>query len=111
MKVIYNSILPFPGYIAINLFGMVFVRRKYEGKEPKNMLRHEAIHTAQMRELGFILFYVLYFFEWFFRLCWYMNFDRAYRNLSFEVEAYAHEADLEYLENRKPFAQWRKQAE
>lgn len=27
MKVIYNNIIPFKGYKAINLFGLVFVRK------------------------------------------------------------------------------------
>jgi hypothetical protein len=27
MKIIYNKIIPFPGYKAINLFGILFARK------------------------------------------------------------------------------------
>ena len=33
---------------------------------------------------------------------------KAYRNISFEKEAYNNEKDLNYIKNRKIFAQWRK---
>nr|DAE36180.1 MAG TPA: hypothetical protein [Bacteriophage sp.] len=29
MKIIYNDIIPFPGFAAINLFGVIFARKKY----------------------------------------------------------------------------------
>ncbi|MDG1097782.1 MAG: hypothetical protein P8O20_00205 [Bacteroidia bacterium] len=31
----------------------------------------------------------------------------AYRNISFEREAFTNESNLKYLKNRKCFAQWR----
>jgi hypothetical protein len=31
----------------------------------------------------------------------------AYRGISFEVEAYEHQYDYDYLKSRKRFAQWR----
>lgn len=58
-----------------------------------------------MRELGYIGFYILYFLEWLYRLC--VDTKRAYRAISFEQEAYAHQRDYNYLTKRKPFAQWR----
>ena len=48
MKVIYNNIIPFGKYIAINLFGVVFAKRKvkYYSEEVKNIIwNHEKIHT------------------------------------------------------------------
>ena len=72
------------------------------------VINHERIHTAQMRELFVIPFYILYVIEWLFRLAVERNFDRAYRSISFEREAYAHGNDLDYLNRRKHFAQWRK---
>lgn len=103
MKVIYNKIIPFKGFSAINLFGVLFVRRECAVSE--RMIRHEAIHTAQMRELGYVLFYLLYFFEWLYRLTQGGN---AYRSISFEREAFAYQFDRNYLFTRKRFAQWRK---
>ena len=49
MKVIYNSLIPFKGFSAINLFGIVFARKEYK-ELSRRTLNHEAIHTAQMKE-------------------------------------------------------------
>ena len=41
MKIIYNNYIPFNGFKAINLFGIVFARRKLSQKD----IKHELIHT------------------------------------------------------------------
>ena len=62
MKIKYSSIIPFKGFYAINLFGTYFIREEYKGqKVPKTTLNHEAIHTAQMKEMGYIFFYLYQF--------------------------------------------------
>lgn len=104
MKVIYNRILPIKGFIAINLFGIMFARKEY-GEVNKVTINHESIHTAQMRELGYIFFYIIYFFEWLWRL---FTSPTPYRSISFEKEAYEHQYDVSYLNKRKHFAMWRK---
>ncbi len=81
----------------------MFVRNRQLHISPE-MLNHEKIHTAQMRELGYIFFYIIYLFEWLIRLMFKGN---AYRSISFEREAYAHVSDLNYLRSRKFWAQWR----
>lgn len=103
MRIIYNKIIPFKGFSAINLFGVVFARR--ESRITPHCINHEKIHTAQMRELGYVGFYILYFLEWLYRLC--VDTKRAYRAISFEQEAYAHQHNYDYLNSRKHFAQWR----
>lgn len=100
MKVIVNNIIPFKGFAGINLFGLLFVRKGVVVSE--RMIRHETIHTKQMKELLFIPFYVLYVFEWLLKLPFYGK--QAYRNISFEREAYSNESDLNYLGERKWFA-------
>lgn len=85
MKVIYNNIIPFPGFTAMNLFGLIFARKEYDPLA-KRTLNHEAIHTAQMRELLYIGFYLWYVVEWLVKLFIYGK--EAYRNVSFEREAY-----------------------
>lgn len=98
MKLIYNKIIPFKGFKAINLFGFVFVR---EGAIMKQYdINHEAIHTAQMKEMLFIPYYLWYVIEWLIRLIIYLDFDTAYRNISFEREAYRFQNLSGYLENR-----------
>lgn len=104
MKLIYNKIIPFKGFRAINLFGVCFVR---EGcTMPPHSINHESIHTAQMKELGYIFFYILYFLEWIYRLIFHTS--TAYRGISFEVEAYEHQHNCDYLKSRKRYAQWRR---
>lgn len=103
MKIIRNSIIPFKGFCAINLFGVIFAR--HEAYLSETVLNHERIHTAQMKELGYVLFYVIYLIEWLVRLLLPGN---AYRNISFEREAYNNQRNSFYLERRKSFAMWRK---
>lgn len=101
---IHNRFIPFGSFVAINLFGFIIVRR---GKELTAMgLRHEYIHTRQMREMLFIGFYLWYVVEWLVRLVQYRQAMKAYYAISFEREAYQHQADVAYLTTRRPFA-WR----
>lgn len=106
MKTIENRFIPFKGFKAINIFGVVFVREGMTMK-PRDY-NHEAIHTAQMKELCYISFYIIYFFEWLYYLIRKRSWKRAYRAISFEREAFANQSNYHYLENREPFAQWRK---
>lgn len=87
-------------YYAINLFGIVFSRVSLSEEEK----RHEYIHTLQQREMLFIFFYIWYAIEWLVKLAKYRNRYLAYRNLSFEKEAYRHQADASYPKSRKRFA-------
>ena len=99
MKIIRSNWLPARRFIAINLMGVLFMRPgAYLSEE---MLNHERIHTAQMRELLFVGFYVLYLLEWLVRLPMRGN---AYRNISFEREAYRHQRQPDYLKRRRPYA-------
>ena len=59
MKVIYNNIIPFKGYKAINLFGVLFARNNIN--IDATIINHERIHTMQMQELLYIPFYLIYF--------------------------------------------------
>ena len=117
MKIIRNKYIPFQGFRAINLFGILFVRGNARISE--RTIRHEAIHTAQMKEMLYIFFYIGYGIEWLIRTTSYSlryvsrkirdkvrkwNPYLAYRRISFEREAYSNEKDLSYLDNRKRFA-------
>ncbi len=93
-----------PGF-CLNLFG--FYLSRDTGWIDRYVVNHERIHDAQQRELLWIPFYILYVMEWIVRLFQYGNFDRAYRNISFEREAYSNDRDLNYLDRRKSFSQWR----
>ena len=113
MKIIRNKFIPFPGYKAINLFGVLFV--KNNAKIDGVTLNHESIHSRQFVELMVLFavatvfirwwlpvfapfaFYVWYIIEWLIRL---LKKGNAYRNISFEREAYANQGDFSYLKGR-----------
>ena len=100
MKVIINRLIPFgKNFYAINLFGVLFAK----GPCGKVTMNHERIHTAQIRELLYLPFYLWYVLEWIVRLLQYRNMNLAYYNISFEREAYDNQANLSYLKRRKNF--------
>lgn len=111
MRIIRNSSIPFKGFTAINIFGVVFVRKEIRPQHNisiydwDKMLNHELIHTAQMKELLYLPFYLLYGIEWLIRLAMYMNVKEAYRNISFEREAYDKQYNFHYIidKERKPY--------
>lgn len=106
MKVIYNRLIPFRGFKCINLFGILFVR---EGCAMSRIdFNHEAIHTAQMKELLYLPFYLLYVLEWLCRLIQLQDSRKAYRAISHEREAYVNEGNPEYLTERKPYNQFKR---
>lgn len=105
MKIIYNNIIPFKGFNAINLFGVLFVRKG--NNISQRTINHESIHTKQIMELLGIFFYLWYGIEWLVRLCQYRNTHEAYRNISFEREAYDNERKPTYLKKRKLYSFFR----
>lgn len=103
MKIIYNKFLPLKGFQAINLFGIIFVRKEIKALN-KRVLNHEYIHTKQIIELLFIGFYIWYITEWLIKWIFYKDRMLAYRNISFEREAFDNDDNLNYTKSRKRFA-------
>lgn len=82
------------------LFPFILLRNPAD-KTNKRLLNHEQIHLRQQAELLVVFFYIWYVLEyyyWFFKL---KKRHDAYRRISFEREAYAHESDLDYLKKRQ----------
>ncbi|EFB93256.1 MAG: hypothetical protein E6507_07325 [Prevotella bivia] len=99
MIIIRTNILPLKKYDAMNFFGLLFVHHGVYLSA--DLINHERIHTYQMKEMGFFFFYLWYVIEWLIRIP--MK-GRAYKNISFEREAYAEMANSNYLKQRKPYA-------
>lgn len=87
------------GFIAINLFGLIFTARPLSPAE----INHERIHTAQQRELLYVGFYLWYVGEWLVLLLKYRDRMKAYYRIRFEREAYRHGDDLGYLKRRRHY--------
>ena len=99
MKIVRSRYLPpLRRHAAINIFGVFFVHPDVRITE--RLINHERIHTAQMRELGYVFFYLIYLIEWLLRL---VMKDNAYLSIGFEREAYRHEGNLDYLKKRKHY--------
>ncbi len=90
-------------YIALTIWPFIFVKEHWH-KTNKILVNHEKIHLKQQIELLWVPFFIWYFTEFIFRFFQYKNWDKAYRAISFEREAYAQEKNYDYLENRKLWA-------
>lgn len=96
--IVFKYLLP-KGYRGITLFPFIFLLRK-EDKRNAVLVNHEKIHIRQQLELLVLPFFIWYGIEFLIRLLQYNNWSRAYRNISFEREAYSKEKDLDYLQQR-----------
>ncbi len=101
--VVISKYFFYRNYVALCLWPFIII------KEPKFaqdsvLMNHERIHLRQQEEMLILPFYLCYFLEWTLKTIWYLNGYRAYRNLSFEREAYRYEVDPSYLSRRKKFA-------
>jgi hypothetical protein len=87
------------GYRGLAVFPFVFVKYPLD-KDNSIFVNHEKIHLRQQLELLILPFFIWYLLEYCLRLFQYKNANLAYRNISFEREAYANESNLEYLKTR-----------
>jgi hypothetical protein len=85
---------------AVTFFPFIFLASS-QLKEDKVFIAHEMIHIRQQAEMLLLFFVLWYYLEFVIRLIQYKDFVKAYRNISFEREAYAHESEFEYLKTRK----------
>ncbi|AXB56743.1 hypothetical protein [Flavobacterium fluviale] len=90
------------GYRGMAVFPFILIKYDFD-KSNEVFVNHEKIHLRQQLELLVIPFFVWYVLEYLIRLVQYQNMDLAYRNISFEREAYAKETELDYLKNRSFF--------
>jgi hypothetical protein len=124
MKTVINRLIPFEGFVAITIWPFVFVRKDELDRFDSVAANHEDIHGEQQKEmlaagallgglmvmltgsLWWLLLVPVYFW-------WYLTeyalrsmfgTGNAYRNISFEREAYANEADMCYTKDRQAFA-------
>lgn len=104
MKIIrFKNTKFFPqGYKAITIGP--FVLTKPNTKLNPIDLNHEDIHWAQEKELLVIPFMIWYVIEFFIRLILKRNWDKAYKSIAFEQEAYYYQNNEAYLRFRKHFA-------
>ena len=98
-EIIYNKLIPFKGFSAINLFGTIYARIECKPL-PERTIHHELIHSAQANDflLKWFAFYAVYLWYW-------IRF--GYNKNPFEREAYGFDFYPRYLSSREKFA-WKK---
>ena len=97
--IIFTRFNIFWKYRGITIWPFVILKNRY--KENKILLNHERIHLRQQIELLIIPFYLWYGLEFLIRCIQYKSWDKAYRNISFEREAYVNDRNLNYLPKRR----------
>lgn len=99
MVIVFSKCLVPKRFVGITIFPFVILRNK-NLKNDNVLLYHERIHLKQQLEMLVVFFFVWYGIEFLIRFIKHKNRFIAYRNISFEREAYANERDFKYLENR-----------
>ena len=89
-------------YVGLCLWPFIILRNA-SLLEDEILINHERIHLRQQAEMLLLFFYLQYLVEWILKSLYYLDFYKAYRNVSFEREAYLHEKDADYLAERRPF--------
>ncbi len=102
MKIVVFPYILHKSFAAITIFPLIILKNKAL-KNDIILINHEKIHIKQQIEMLWFLFFIWFLLEYLFRLIQYQNFYWAYKNISFEREAYANECDLDYPEKRKLF--------
>ncbi|WP_294822668.1 hypothetical protein [uncultured Flavobacterium sp.] len=88
-------------YAAMAIFPFIFVHDK-KMRDDEVLINHERIHLRQQIELLILPFYLWYVTEYLINRLRYKDAKTAYRNISFEREAYTNDASIGYLGTR-PF--------
>lgn len=101
MILVFKHIIP-KQFIGLTVWPFVFLKEK-RLKDDIVLINHEAIHLRQQLELLIVPFFIWYGIEFLYRLLQYRNRYLAYKNISFEREAYENEGDLDYLNKRRWF--------
>lgn len=84
---------------GITLYPYIILRAVKWRKDGK-IINHESIHIKQQEELLVLPFYILYGVEWLIKFAIYRDAKKAYKNISFEREAYDNEKNEDYLKDR-----------
>ncbi|QLE00593.1 hypothetical protein HX109_03085 [Galbibacter sp. BG1] len=102
MILIFKHIFP-KRYVGLTFWPLIILKED-KLKDDEVLINHERIHLKQQLELLIIPFYVWYLTEWVVGIFKFRDLNLAYRNISFEKEAYKNENNLNYLSNRNSYA-------
>lgn len=101
--IVHFSLLIHKNFRAFAFYPFIFIKNK-EDLTNKSLINHEKIHLKQQIELLIIFFFIIYFLEFIWNYFRLKSFMMAYRNISFEKEAYQNESNQNYLKTRKRYS-------
>ncbi len=84
------------GFLGVTFFPFIFLKNE-DLKKDQVFINHEKIHVRQQLQLLIFPFFIWYMIEFLIKWMIYKDKNIAYRNISFEREAYQNENDFEYL--------------
>lgn len=89
IRIIENSRLPhLLGANGVTIYPFVFIDCSVKNAVVSRLIQHEWIHVGQIRKLGICRFYFTYFWQFMVKFLKYGDRDKAYRSISYEIEAY-----------------------
>ena len=90
-----KSLSKLPG-MRINAIVLFYTAYFYQPEEEvsERLLRHEKEHIRQQEEEGFLWFLINYISEFLINYVRYFSFQKAYRNIIYEIEARKAERDI-----------------
>ena len=88
------------GFAGLTIFPFGILKDRKDISNPV-MMQHEKIHIRQQLELLVLPFFIWYGIEYLLRILQYKDKHVAYRNISFEREAYANESQEYFLQKRR----------
>lgn len=84
--------------LGITIFPFIFCNRNLDIDDI--LINHERIHIRQQLELLVIPFYIMYGLEYIYNIFKFGNNYTAYKNISFEKEAFDNETNMNFLKKR-----------
>lgn len=103
MFVIVSRYLVPKGFGGLTIFPFILLGNKSHVADAV-YINHEKIHLRQQLEMLILPFFIWYGCEFLIRWIQYKTKADAYKNISFEREAYQKEAKLDYLASRSFWA-------
>lgn len=118
IEIKFTKFIPFGNYFAMMWKGDVLIKNKDKDKwnnikdsiNGKEYINHEKIHLKQAVSTNdsWFNYYLIYVFMYIRNLPIIFGFDFPYKFIAFEMEAYANEDNLQYLDNKEKTEEWRK---
>ena len=98
-----NKVLDFASYVngmelsGVLIYPFAIIRNDLDKEREKRIKKHESLHADQAMYITPIIWYTWYIIEYLYnRTVNNLSHKKAYKNISFELEAHAHQSDEDY---------------